>query len=164
MKFTGSGDMIFGHSDYGHYTMELNRGTWALTLQLKGTPSGSDQELGSFPTLAKAQAYALKTDKMLAKLDKQSGFGRPVGITKEEALYAVKEHRRWSERMDTWGEDTPLMDDGSRYPRGERPRRNSLRVISFYQNSQETLIEMMRALGMKQVGFADEDDIEEAFR
>jgi hypothetical protein len=86
MKFTGSGDMIFGHSDYGHYTMELNRGTWALTLQLKGTPSGSDQELGSFPTLAKAQAYALKTDKMLAKLDKQSGFGSTKGLK----LYRIR--------------------------------------------------------------------------
>lgn len=58
------------HSPLGMWSIEQKRGKFYLRMWLDRTPISAEQDMGSFPTLAKAKSEASRANRDLLKLDR----------------------------------------------------------------------------------------------
>jgi len=76
LKWKQDGYLWFAHEHYGMWTIELRRRRYILTLNLrlpKGVPwEAGYQDVGSYPTLKKAQAEAGRSHRVLLRQELSS--------------------------------------------------------------------------------------------
>lgn len=65
LKWTGASDMWFAHTSYGHWTIELNRRDYVITLKFNGVHEY--QDMGIYSTLARAKAGVNRDHRILIK-------------------------------------------------------------------------------------------------
>ena len=64
------GYLHFAHSAIGQWVIEQRRGKFILSLWFNDTRPGSEQDMGSSPTLVKAKSEAYKANRALLKTDR----------------------------------------------------------------------------------------------